>query len=153
MKEKLIAFSLFLTVAASAQTNAIIFPQLLSPSGTVLMTNAEFRVIYGNKIWFLNDVGYKSFNADDLNTNVLNALGTSADELDSKKAAADAAHQKYLTSAAIIQAEQERQRQLALVSAAKTQAAYRQPVQPEKELHGQSFYYTTRRQSVGIGAP
>ena len=41
------------------------------------MTNAEFRVIQPPKIYFKNDVGYRSFYPGELNSNVLTALHTS----------------------------------------------------------------------------
>src|ERR1035437_6379718 len=97
MKTKLVLIAaMFAALISAAQTNSIIFPQLLSPTNSVLMTNAEFRVISGKKIFFLNEAGYKSFTAADLNTNVLAALGTSAAKLDSQQAARDAANKKYL---------------------------------------------------------
>jgi hypothetical protein len=43
--------AVFAALVSSAQTNIIIFPQLLSPTNTVLMTNAEFRTFSGNKIF------------------------------------------------------------------------------------------------------
>jgi hypothetical protein len=106
---------LFLTVcnAAFAQTNAIIFPQLLSPSNAVLMTNAEFRCINGSKIFFKNDAGYQSFACMDLSTNVLNALGTSVGKLDAQQKALDDAKANYKTQSAAWNVERARQAKLA----------------------------------------
>jgi hypothetical protein len=83
---------LFLLVAvnASAQTN-VIFPQLLSATNTVLMTNAEFRCISGNRIFFLSGETYKVFRPSDLTSNELAALHLSADKLNATQAAQDKA--------------------------------------------------------------
>lgn len=55
------------------------------------MTNAEFRCFAGDKLFFKNDGGYQSFHAADLNTNVLNALGTSVAKIEmQQKTLADA---------------------------------------------------------------
>ena len=99
---------MFAVLVASAQTNGIMFPQLLSPTNSVLMTNAEFRTFSGKKIFFRNDAGYKSFTADDLNTNVLTALGTSAAKLNVQQAALDAANHRYKVDAAAAKVENDR---------------------------------------------
>ncbi len=74
--------ALFFAISSSAQTNKIVFEKLLSPTNSVLMTNAEFRLISGDTIIFLNDVGYQKFHASDLNTNVLAALHVTAGGLE-----------------------------------------------------------------------
>jgi peroxiredoxin len=79
----------------SPQTNSIIFPQLLSPTDSVLMTNAEFRCFSGNKIFFRNESSYQSFHATDLNTNVLVALHITAAQLETRQKNLDAANQRY----------------------------------------------------------
>jgi len=83
------------------------------------MTNAEFRVISGNKIFFRNDAGYKTFHATDLDTNVLAVLHVTATGLDAKQAAMDrvyktAAIQNTIAQqkAALAQAQQQHQQQL-----------------------------------------
>ena len=48
---------LLVAVNGVAQTNAIAFPQLLSATNSVLMTNAEFRCFVGDKVFFKNDNG------------------------------------------------------------------------------------------------
>ncbi len=63
----------------------IIFERLLSASNTVLMTNAEFRCITGNRIFFKNEDGYEGFGADVLNSNVLTRLNLNASQLDSEQ--------------------------------------------------------------------
>lgn len=155
MKIKLILLCLLCVLSrpCSAQTNSIVFPELLSPTNSVLMTNAEFRTFSGKKIFFKNDAGYKSFTAADLNTNVLAALGTSAAKLDAQQAALDAANKKYRDSVAAYQAEQIRQKNLAILQQAQIDAAYQQQLKKQQESHGQNFYYTTPRESDGIGAP
>jgi len=95
-----------LIMSLPAQTNAIIFPQLLSPTNSILMMDAEFRCFSGNKIFFKNDAGYKSFFAADLNTNVLNALNTTAAKLDANQEAVAAANLRYKVQNAARIAEQ-----------------------------------------------
>jgi hypothetical protein len=154
VKTKLVLIvAMFTVLVSSAQTNSIIFPQLLSSTNTVLMTNAEFRQIAVPKIYFKNDAGYRSFYPGELNSNVLSAIGTSFAKIAAQQAAIIAAHQKYLAAVAAAKAEQERQRQIAIKQAAIAEAAYQQQLQKQQELHGQNFYYTTPRESVGIGAP
>ena len=117
MKTKLILIAtMFAALVSFAQTNGIIFPQLLSSTNTVLMTNAEFRSYSGSRIIFKNDEGYQSFHAPDLNTNVLNALHITAAQLDLKQQALDAASQKYKDQVykAQVADEAERERQLAI---------------------------------------
>ena len=103
-----IAGALGLTAAAlanpqtgqpSAQTNSIVFPQLLSPTDLVLMTNAEFRCLSGDKIFFRNDNGYQSFRATDLNTEVLAALHITAAQLEARHKNLDAANRRYTSAA------------------------------------------------------
>lgn len=84
----------------SAQANGIVFPQLLSPTDSVLMTNAEFRLFSGDKIFFKNDSGYQSFHAADLNTNVLAALHATAAQLEMQQKNLAAANQRYKEQAA-----------------------------------------------------
>lgn len=78
-----------------AQLNNVIFPQLLSPTDSVLMTKVEFRVFSGDKIIFRNDNGYRTFHAADLNTNVLAALHITAAQLEMQQKILDAADQRY----------------------------------------------------------
>lgn len=95
MKTKLILIAtVFAALVSSAQTNSIIFPQLLSPTNSVLMTNAEFRCYSGAKIFFMNDAGYKAFYAADLNTNVLAALHISPAQLAAQQKKLDDAKQR-----------------------------------------------------------
>lgn len=120
------------------------------------MTNAEFRCYSGRKIFFKNDAGYKLFTAADLNTNVLIALGTSADKLDSQQAALEAANQKYKDSVAAYKAEQERQKQLqiqrAMIADAEAQRQYEEQ-QAANAANPHRHPYVTDRESVGVGAP
>ena len=75
----------FTASIASAQTNKIVFPQLLSPANVVLMTNAEFRCFSGAKIFFLNAGGYRWFYPGQVNSNVLITLHTSIAQLASQQ--------------------------------------------------------------------
>jgi hypothetical protein len=105
MKTKIILVAtVFAALISSAQTNGIIFPQLLSPTNSVLMTNAEFRCFSGNRIIFKNDDGYQTFHAPDLNTNVLATLHITAHQLDRNQKALDAQSRQYKEQAASLQA-------------------------------------------------
>jgi hypothetical protein len=148
-----IMFVISAALVASAQTNSIIFPQLLSPTNSVLMTNAEFHSIIGNRIFFGSGSDIRSFHAGDLNTNVLAALHVTPEQLAEKQLAMDAAEQKRKAQLAARQAEQERQRQLAIQDQAIIEAGYQKQLKQQQESHGNSYYYTTPRESVGIGAP
>jgi hypothetical protein len=113
MKTKIILVAtVFAALISSAQTNSIIFPQLLSPTNSVLMTNAEFRCFSGNRIIFKNDDGYQTFNAPDLNTNVLAALHTTTAQLDLNQKLLEAKNQHYNDQVSAQLAEMERQKQL-----------------------------------------
>lgn len=95
MKSKLVVIGLLISQASFAQDHAIIFPKLLSPIDSVLMTNAEFRCFSGDKMFFKNEGGYHAFHAADLNTNVLFALHVSSEQLEAKQKAADEADKRY----------------------------------------------------------
>jgi alkyl hydroperoxide reductase subunit AhpC len=85
---------------AGAQTNDVVFPQLLSPTGAILMTNAQFRTVAGSKIIFRNDNGYQTYHTADLNTDVLATLHVTAAQLDARQKTVDAANQRYREQAA-----------------------------------------------------
>ncbi len=106
MKPALVIVALFCALTSFAQTNSIIFPQLLSPTNSVLMTNAEFRCFSGAKIFFKNDDGYKSFTAAELNTNVLAALHVTAAGLDAKQASLERANADYARRVLIARQQQ-----------------------------------------------
>src|SRR5580704_6910895 len=80
---------------SSAQTNNIIFPQLLSSTDSILMTNAEFRSFSGDKIIFRNDNGYRTFRAADLNADFLAALRVTAAQLETQQKNLEAAKRRY----------------------------------------------------------
>jgi peroxiredoxin len=96
----LLILGLAFVVLADPQTDSVVFPQLLSPTDSVLMTNAEFRCFSGNKIFFRNDHGYKSFHAADLNANILATLHITAAQLEVLQKNLDAANQRYKAAAA-----------------------------------------------------
>ena len=75
-------------IILDAQTNSIVFPQLLSATNSVLMTNAEFRAVSGSKLIFKANDSYQSFEARLLNEDVLKRLGITVSQLESNKAAA-----------------------------------------------------------------
>src|SRR5580692_8643893 len=80
-KLTLIAAIILTAIASRAQTNSIIFPQLLSCTNTVLMTNAEFRCTTGSRVVFLSGGNYEIYEAESLNTNVLNQLGCNVQKM------------------------------------------------------------------------
>lgn len=138
-----------ISLSASAQTNIVIFNQLLSPSNTVLMTNAEFRCYSGSKIFFKNDNGYQAFHAFDLSSNVLVALHTSPAQLDAQQQALDAANARYKANVAAYWAEKEQAKELALKQreAATERARQRMAANPPVYVPN----HVTDRESVGLG--
>lgn len=106
-------------MSAYGQTNQIIFPQLLSCSNTVLMTQAEFRCTSGTKVIFIKDGNYQAFEASSLSSNVLTTIGATLDGLEAaklRKAQNDAAYLQARVQAqardAAIKAQQIRQAQI-----------------------------------------
>lgn len=86
MKLEIVFCILITSLSAFTQTtNVIVFHRLLSVSNTVLMTNAEFRCVTGNRIFFRDEAGYEGFSADVLNSNVLTKLNLNASQLDSRQ--------------------------------------------------------------------
>lgn len=79
----------------SALATGLVFPQLVSPADSVLMTNAEFRCVSGDKIFFKSGNEYQSFHATDLNTNILAALHVTTAQLEAQQKSLDAANQRY----------------------------------------------------------
>lgn len=122
---------LFLALAlicgsAVAQTNLIVFPELKSATGDVLMTNATYRLAVGEKLYFENDSGEHGFNAVSLDTNVLNRLGMSAADrlaaqkrINAQNQAALQTHEQFLQQ----QAAAEQQAAIAQQEAASNAAA------------------------------
>lgn len=99
MKIQLVLIAIILATCAHAQTNQpIIFDRLLSCSNTVLMTNAEFRVVGSkDRIFFLSGDAYRFFTPSQLNSNVLSRIGISQAKL---KARADAEAKREASFAA-----------------------------------------------------
>lgn len=146
--------AIFAALVSSAQTNSIIFPQLISITNSVLMTNAELRTIVGNKLFFRNGDEYRSFHAADLNTNVFVALNVTLEQLNTKQQALDAAEQKRKDELAAQQAEQARQKQLQMQQRAEAHAAAQkrwQEQQAENAANPQNRPYVTPRESIGLG--
>ena len=128
MKLRLLAgFGIFLAVGASGQTN-IVFPELLSPSETVLMTNAEFRCLTGGKLCFRSGLSdYRSYEAAKLHTNVLLKLGFTLEDLQKRQAAFDQKNKlataAYAAQAAAL-AQQRQQAELKAQSDAEKLASF-----------------------------
>jgi hypothetical protein len=68
-------------LALNAQTNKLVFDQLLSCSNTVLMTNAEYRCTTGMRVAFMNAGGCQLFDVRSIDTNALERIGISSDQL------------------------------------------------------------------------
>ncbi|HUE37223.1 MAG TPA: hypothetical protein VMO20_07515 [Candidatus Acidoferrum sp.] len=112
---KMFACLLFgVALAAKAQTNSIVFPQLLSATNSVLMTNAEFRCVSGNRLFFKNDAGYQFFYATNLNASVFGTLHLNVTNL-------EIAQEKIIANDTAYQAEKLRY-QTALAAANTPQA-------------------------------
>lgn len=81
MKIVLLLTCLLIGLRMEAQTNQVVFTELKSAAGNVLMTNATYRCVVGEKLFFENDQGEHGFKAVDLDTNILNRLGMSLAQL------------------------------------------------------------------------
>lgn len=69
-------------VFATNASDGILFLPLVDTNGVVLMTNAEFRCVLGNKLCFRNGLSdYRSFPASELDHAVLVVLHLSLDQL------------------------------------------------------------------------
>jgi hypothetical protein len=127
MKTILILAFALICGCAVAQTNLVVFPELRSSTGDLLMTNATYRCAVGVKLFFENDEGEHGFKATDLDTNVLNRLGMSASaraaaqkRIDAQNQAALLAHEAFLQQQAL--AAQQAEQQAASNAAAMTQS-------------------------------
>src|ERR1700722_8563661 len=103
MKTILILVFALICGCAVAQTNLVVFPELRSSTGDLLMTNATYRCAVGAKLFFENEAGEHGYIAADLDTNVLNQLGISAaaraaaqKKIDAQNQAALLAHEEFL---------------------------------------------------------
>jgi hypothetical protein len=78
-------------------TNLIVFERLFSCTNTILMTNAEFRCVLGDRLFFRNNNAYQGFHAYDLNNNVLTRLHLTKDQLNLQQVRLDDQKFKSLT--------------------------------------------------------
>lgn len=122
---KLFILLLFLALDCFASQDPIILPQLLSTNNAVLMTNAEFRVVYGDKLWFKDDAdAFKSFRAAQISSNSLAQLHFIREKLEADQAVRDAAASAYLAKQPqILQAQAQRNAEAARVAAFKAEMA------------------------------
>jgi hypothetical protein len=107
-------------VTAVVSNNTIMFPTLLSKSGTELMTNAVFRRSFGRKVIFAQEFNLRSFDVDALHPSVLAQLNLDADKLKTDQVELDQKNKDWA-----VQNQQKNQQILAAQAAAlsKAQAA------------------------------
>ena len=99
-----------------AQTNLVTFPELLSCTNTVLMTNATFRCAVAGKLFFQSGDDEHGYMAETLDTNVLAKLGLNLSALKAAQASSEAMKRVYWQQYQQLlaqQAEQAREQQLA----------------------------------------
>jgi hypothetical protein len=156
---KIILLGIMLAVrVSSAQTNIIIFQELLSTNGSVLMTNAEFRCVLGNKLFFKNGPSeYHSFTAEELNTNVLATLNLTTTRLESQQQLLDAKNKREKEYIAALAIEKQREEQLAIqrqkIYEAQAQAQYNEQQKQNQTIIIRPRYDVTDRESTGFGEP
>jgi hypothetical protein len=63
------------SVPASFDGKAFTFPKLVSPTGVILLTNAEYQKIHGRKLVFKSGLNLEAFDVDALHSGVLLRLG------------------------------------------------------------------------------
>jgi hypothetical protein len=120
-------------VIAIRKGDAIVFPQLLSASGKVLMADAEFRKPFGRKVIFKNGDTLETFDVDELHPGVLLRLGIDASAAKANQVARDAAaaRLKEALAAAGAANAQTRAATYARYAAEQEQAAKEQAIQDE----------------------
>ena len=125
MRTALVLAFILVCSRLGAQAADLIFPELHSSTGTLLMTNATYRCAVGEKLFFENPGGEHGFKVSDLDTNVLARLGISAqaqaaaqNKLNAQNQAALVAHEQYLQQQAAQQAALAQQQAAADAAAA-----------------------------------
>ena len=108
-------------IKSSLGTNApegpIIFEKLLSTNSSVLMTNAEFRRLFGRKVIFKSGFLSDSFDIERLHPSVLARLKLDVDKAKADQLTLEEANKKYLADA------EKRRQELAIQQAAAIQKA------------------------------
>ena len=148
---KLIALILALgCLSLQAQTNLVTFPELLSCTNTVLMTNATFRCAVAGKLFFQSGEDEHGYMAETLDTNVLVKLGLNITALKAAQASSEAMkrlywqqYQQFLAQ----KAEQDREEQIAQAQL----AAEQKTVQSSSQGTGQTKKKRQNQSSNGIG--
>jgi hypothetical protein len=110
-----------------SQTNTFLFPVLLSSTNSILMTNAEFRSTFGNKVIFKSDDSLKGFAAHSLHSNVLQRLGLTIEQLEAAQVALDAKNKR------LTQQEMEQQKQQAILRSSQLAAEAQRAEQDRKK--------------------
>jgi hypothetical protein len=132
-----------------AQTNTFLFPVLLSSTNSVLMTNAEFRSTFGNKVIFKSDDSLKGFAGPSLHSNVLQRLGLTLEQLETAQVALDAKNKR------LTQQEMEQQKQQAILRSSQLAAGAQKAEadaaakQKEVEEYQKSHPATTNKPAQG----
>jgi len=132
-----------------AQTNLVTFPELLSCTNTVLMTNATFRCAVAGKLFFQSGDDEHGYMAETLDTNVLAKLGLNLSALKAAQASSEAMKRVYWQQYQQLlaqQAEQAREQQLA-----EAQLAAQQSKTVQSNSQGQPKKKRQNQSSNGIG--
>ena len=141
---KTLSLLILLITAATVQSEPkpVIFTVLYSTNHTALMTNAEFRTTSGSKVFFVNEK-YRGFEAIQLDTNVLERIGTTLAKLEAAQVALDAknTHARLVQQADLAEAN----RQAAIKSVAiQNQSASEQSKKLIAEEMGNKLEHTSR---------
>ena len=115
-------------VSLRAQTTNVVdyFSVLRGTNGLVLMTNAAYRCVIGNRVWFeqLDSMAEKGFPGAELDQNVLRQLGITLDDLEAAQRKLDLKNAAWRSDEAAGQARlQAAQRAQALAEAARERKA------------------------------
>jgi hypothetical protein len=109
-----------------SETNAVMFPVLLSSTNSTLLSNAEFRRTFGSKVIFKSEDNLVGFEGRSLHSNVLQRLGLTVEKLEADQAALDAKNRR------LTQQELEQQKQQAILRNAQL-AAQAQKIEQENQ--------------------
>jgi regulator of protease activity HflC (stomatin/prohibitin superfamily) len=109
MKQIVALIFLMAVECGRSETNAVVFPALLSSTNSTLLSNAEFRRTFGSKVIFKSQDNLVGFEARSLHSNVLQRLGLTVEKLEADQAALDAKNRR------LTQQELEQQKQQAIL--------------------------------------
>lgn len=101
--------------------NSIVFPTLMSALGIPLMTNAEFRTLFGRKLTFKSETALLAFDVDQVHPGALRQLAIDADAAKAKQVEMDKALAERRVADAIV-VKQKYDRDVALLAEQARQA-------------------------------